>query len=548
MGNHMLPTSYSLKLPALPSLIAMVSKPGLTAEQEDCARLAVSHLENLYHLRTASLAADMSLPLKQCGPLAKAENGPAMVSLRGSGSQRTVKAIDSQLDDTTFLALIKESRVPDISPSNGGYVQWNWNCIVELTKVGHHLDGKRLDGIFAKTFIRRLLVFYRPSSRLFSSIVIDTEHADMYCMVGQQLFQLLVGVQDAAKLLGAGDLLKDLGDNLANPIGVFSRQSLAGTLSQCYFVFLGDMLSVCSGVELLQEHRAVHHLYQLCDMVERPDIMRLILHYFDFLSPGHAQVLAGTLLTSPHQTVRQLALSEIQPLLSATAVRRNPWVVRMLVDQLYDPSAAVAKKALAVLLDVSDDAVALELIVAQHPALLHFGDAGVELLTRFLTLSTGFCFLNSRNFISDELYGWRRHKAKDYARRVEDLLVLSLTNHSKLQQQECHSESNIPLVNSLDAAKIGQLQIPIHFYGELCRLPEGAALLEKDMVVDELCGIVRRAHTVDGSGGKLLALKAALWSLGHIGSTVYGMRLLPPDFMEIVVDLTTTAPMFSIVG
>lgn len=58
--------------------------------------------------------------------------------------------------------------------------------------------------------------------------------AKVFCQVGEQVFQLLVEVEDAGKIFAPGELLKDISDNLAKPTEVLSRESMEKTLSYAY--------------------------------------------------------------------------------------------------------------------------------------------------------------------------------------------------------------------------------------------------------------------------------------------------------------------------
>jgi hypothetical protein len=88
--------------------------------------------------------------------------------------------VEANMDDDTFLFLLRESRVLDVAPGGHGYLQWNLGHVIELTKPAAILDRKRLDGPFAKIFMKRLIGFLKPSSGLFGAVAIDSELADMY--------------------------------------------------------------------------------------------------------------------------------------------------------------------------------------------------------------------------------------------------------------------------------------------------------------------------------------------------------------------------------
>jgi rapamycin-insensitive companion of mTOR len=267
------------------------------------------------------------------------------------------------------------------------------------------------------------------------------------------------------------------------------------------------------------------------------------------LETGHPQIMATILLSSSEEHVRLLALEEFRKLTANPAVRTNTWVVKRLVTQLYDPCPAVARCALSVLLNMSEDRAALQLIIEQEPALIHFGDDGIELLMRFLTVPAGFAFLSQRSFITEELERWFSSKAEDYVRRVENLLGVALSMHCDPNQRACHRLCSITVKSEAEAnTPVDRAFLPVHFYGKLCCLPEGAAQLAQSRHVPKLLDIVRSAQNQELTGSALLRLKAALWSLGHIGSRMHGFVLLPRELFSLLAQLVTSAPVLSVRG
>ena len=240
-----------------------------------------------------------------------------------------------------------------------------------------------------------------------------------------------------------------------------------------------------------------------------------------------------------------MALGKFADLMEQEAVRTNPWVIKSLVAQLYDPSEEVNRLALQILLHAADHRRTLELIIEQQPALLHFGDEGIELLTMFLTHPAGFRFLEEREFIQAELARWQEFKALDYVNRVEQLLAVNLTTHSDPAHAKCHDQCSMKPSGS---GKLGQVKTPIHFFGELCQLPAGAHTLDEADVVGGLCELVYSALDEESSDEQLHSIKAALWSLGHIASSAHGLKLLAPEFFATVTALAESAPVFSVRG
>lgn len=80
------------------------------------------------------------------------------------------------------------------------YTKWNWDTILELLQ-GPLLNPKRLDEVLKSTkFVKRLLSFFRPSKRFFSTIQVSKAASNKFVRVGCALMRTLIGSGEGLSL------------------------------------------------------------------------------------------------------------------------------------------------------------------------------------------------------------------------------------------------------------------------------------------------------------------------------------------------------------
>ncbi len=107
-----------------------------------------------------------------------------------------------------------------------------------------------------------------------------------------------------------------------------------------------------------------------------------------------------------------------------------------------------------------------------------------------------------------------------------------------------------PLTNFLVQAMF--VPMPRHIYGELSRTLEGCAHLNQRNVIADLLNVVHRRTSDDSSRvASSVEMRAALWSLGHIGSSELGYGAIlnaDPMFVEWCLENISSCPNFSLRG
>jgi len=127
-----------------------------------------------------------------------------------------------------------------------------------------------------------------------------------------------------------------------------------------------------------------------------------------------------------------------------------------------------------------------------------------------------------------------------YVYFVEERLAESLTSYQQTGEGEFVRRTNTSLTHPKACF------VPIHFYGQLVQHDEGCALLEKEGHVAKFAEAIR----VDpGTKEKIVSIKAAVWALGHIGSSLGGLNLLlKEEVLGDLMDMAEECPVLSIRG
>lgn len=95
-------------------------------------------------------------------------------------------------------------------------------------------------------------------------------------------------------------------------------------------------------------------------------------------------------MKSPVQHIRLVATRHLETLLSPVPSRLDnggatDWVVRLLVQQLYDSAPEIVRTVVGVLERICQDERTLDQVLALQPALELVGDLGSGLMTRSVT-------------------------------------------------------------------------------------------------------------------------------------------------------------------
>ncbi|XP_030004828.1 rapamycin-insensitive companion of mTOR-like [Sphaeramia orbicularis] len=512
MANTILPHSHSHHLHCLPTLMSMAASFDITPAKRLRASAAVNHLKCFHE---------------------KKKRGPKPYSLyldhilRTSGASHYCRDQHLKLNRDIFIikdtedALMSTLRDSHILNHKDG-LDWNW-CLIGTILKWPHVSLRSNKDEHMHTFVRRLLFFYKPSSKLYGSLELEHPKARQLTVVGCQFIEFLLESEEE----GLGyleDLVRDIVHWLSSCSGLKPDRSLQGnglqtTLSQHYFLFLGTLSANPHGVKMLEKCSVFQCLLNLCSLKNQEhQMLKLTVTTLDYSRDGLARVILSKILTAATDSCRLYATKHLRVLLRANVEFFSNWGIELLVTQLHDRNKTISAEALDILDEACGDKANLHALIEMKPALTHLGDKGVLLLLRFLSIPKGFSYLNERGYITKQMEKWQKEYNLKYVDMIEEQLNEALTTYRKPVNGDNYVR------RSNQRLQRPHVYLPVHLYGQLVHDKTGCQLLDTQNVLLDLSYTVR-SPTLDRWEG-IKQLKAALWALGNIGSSNWGLNLL----------------------
>jgi rapamycin-insensitive companion of mTOR len=255
------------------------------------------------------------------------------------------------------------------------------------------------------------------------------------------------------------------------------------------------------------------------------------------------------ILTNGNTETRLFATQHCLFLLRDMTVGFAEWVVPLLMTQLYDIDVSVRYFAVRVLDEAFDTPENLHVAVSLSPDLSHLIQISSALLIRFISIPRGFELLTG--YVEAEIDWWFEIGCLNYVARLEYDLSTALNSRGK--------EGGVVEAGPVQFTFFGktvdvdewdkECEVPKHFFGELVKTEGGRKLLEKRDYMRYWTGFVSMWGLKNVSGLALRKVKAVLWTLGHIGSSVEGLDLLlEDDLVEAIVNIAHYSEVFSLRG
>ncbi|XP_061624634.1 rapamycin-insensitive companion of mTOR-like isoform X3 [Phyllopteryx taeniolatus] len=524
MANTILPHTHSHHLHCLPTLINMAASFDIPQEKRLRASAAVNNLKR-FHERKKKGFKPHSLYLDHI-----IRKSVSSHSRRESHSrvQRDIYVIKDT--EEALMMNLKDSHILNHKQN----LEWNWLLIGTILKWPNVNLRNNKDEQMHK-FVRRLLYFYKPSSKLYAGLALDHVKARQLTVVGCQFVEFLMDSDED----GQGyleDLVRDMVSWLSSSAGLkpercLQSNGLLTTLSQHYFLFLGTLSAHPQGVKLLEKCGLFQCLLNLCSVKNQDAVLKLAVATLDYSRDGLARVILSKILTAATDTCRLYATKHLRVLLRAGVEFFSSWGMELLVTQLHDHSKAVSMEALDILDEACEDKANLHALIQLKPALSHLGDKGLLLLLRFLSIPKGFSYLNERGYVSKQLDKWQKEYNLKYVDLIEEQLNEALTTYRKPVDGDNYVR------RSNQRLQRPNVYLPVHLYGQLVHDKTGCHLLETQSIVPDLSYTVRSPMLDTWEGIK--QLKAALWALGNIGSSNWGLNLLHEE--NVIPDILTLA-------
>ncbi|CAG8483702.1 13104_t:CDS:10, partial [Acaulospora colombiana] len=440
-----------------------------------------------------------------------------------------------QIDDTHFRNMLLETQVLNTKD----YAKWNWETLLELLQ-GPLLNPRRLEEAIRSKFMKRLLGFFRPTSRRFSEIEKNPEN-DRYIQLGCTLITTLLANTDGVKYLESNKFLRQIADGLnqLDPIHgtfetepLFSKERINNTLTSGYFTMIGVLSKFKDGIKLLEKFKIFNTFYHLSELRSREDLIKAIITNLDYSLDAHPRILIS-------KRVRLYATKHLGLILRTSAKKFNEWGIQLLITQLYDPAMEVCQMAVRVLEETCNHKENIELLVKLRPSLDNLGEVGNPLLLRFLSTSIGFKYLSESNYVEKEMDDWFQSRNQYYVTQLE----VSLANALKLDGDEGRGEDDDKDVKIFDGMS------PAHFYGELTKTEEGCQLLREKEHFREFANFIRD-HGMERRDMAIISkLKSILWAVGNIGASKSGLQFLEEEnIVKDIVSISENSAVLSLKG
>ncbi|TRY71427.1 hypothetical protein DNTS_011668 [Danionella cerebrum] len=511
MANTILPHSHSHHLHCLPTLINMAASFDISQEKRLRASVAVNHLKRFHEKKRSGLK-------------------PYSLYLDHILSRTATSSHKREHHQQALMMYLRDCQIL----SHKQNLDWNWILIITILKWPNVNLKNNKDELMHK-FVRRLLYFYKPSSKLYSALDLDHAKARQLTLAGCQLTQFLLD-SDEDGLVYLEELVKDIFQWLTASSGLKPQRSLQSngllsTLSQHYFLFLGTLSAQSSGVKILEKCGIFQCLLSLCSMKNQDHLLKLTVSTLDYSRDGLARVILSKILTGGTDVCRLYATKHLRLLLRANVEFFSSWGMELLVTQLHDYNKTVSMEALDILDEACEDKANLHALIHLKPALSHLGDQGLLLLLRFLSIPKGFSYLNERGYISKQLEKWQKEYNLKYVDMIEEQLNEALTTYRKPVDGDNYVR------RSNQRFQRPNVFLPVHLYGQLVHDKTGCLLLEAQGVIADLSYTVRSSVLDNWEGIK--QLKAALWALGNIGSSNWGLNLLQEE--NVIPDIVALA-------
>ncbi|XP_050401999.1 rapamycin-insensitive companion of mTOR [Patella vulgata] len=541
LANTLLPPDCATYSHCLPTLIAMASSFDIPLPKRHQASLTVSYLDE-FHILKKRGAIPCSLFLDQllqhAGKFMEYA-GKHWHLRRDKLSEFYFKKIPSE--DLVFQA-IKDTQIL-VTKS---YQSWDLDLISALLKLP---DEKlmRLDDQLYIRFIRQLTVFFKPSSNLFCRIELTSEHCHKICEVGCHLIDFLLKSNQVEAQKQIDEWLTDIAqaiDDVTSPYqdktAALGVASLHQTLGQYYFVFIGKFTATQRGERYLDSSGLYQKLLELISSTSQDVYIKVTISSLNYVRNGTSRVLLSKALTGSNEVARLYATKFLRVLLRTGINGFEVWGLQLLVTQLYDTSQAVAMSALNILDEACDIQVNLQSLVNLRPSFLHLGHKGNMMLCKLLSTERGFKSLMEANFVSNELDKWEKMYNRKYADFVEEQLNEALTTYEKTYHGSFTRRSILKRPKK-------EVFLPSHIYGQLVQHKHGFKILQKQDCIKQYFNYIQSSDLLTDKD--IMNLKTALWAVGNIGTSSYGVAWLDEEsVIPEIIKLAEESGVFSIRG
>lgn len=424
---------------------------------------------------------------------------------------------------------------------------WDWFVVLTILKFPEE-SLEIADDIMAQRFLERLVHVFKPSGRIYSMMKISDDESQEMTLIAFHLVDYLLNSPDQATTSLLFSFLQDINSHLVKVIersniseSLMNPSSLISSCSQTYFLVIGRLSSVKKGNHLLGTSKIYDSFSLVASSASSSDvIIKLVVSSLDYSNSSEGRKILREALVSTSEKASRFCTSFLRIPMRCRLPMFAEWCIPLLVAQMRNQSMAVATEALSVLLEAAEDEEYLRVMANLRHELRQLGFKSDSLAARFLSLPDIFRELANDGTLEREMDKWRRQNNLEFVEVVEERLVESMTTYERT-----YNCSYARRTSRKYARK--DVLVPIHIYGQLVQHDEGIEYLRGEEQLRQYFETVRRADTCTKES--LKATKAALWVVGHVGSTEGGLKiLLEKDVIGHVVRAAETNPVLTLRG
>ncbi|KAJ3140072.1 hypothetical protein HK100_010701 [Physocladia obscura] len=496
-----LPPSYASRIQSMSSLFETASNFSNEVDRH-FATAAFAHIDSFYETASTARFSDVK------------------------------EVVGGQIEDAQFRTIVADAEKNFMRDSG----KWNWDFIQEFLQILLN-NSRRADEVLKTTkILRRLLSFFKPVGSGFGSDM-SQEDVEVLRVTGCNLMRVLLSCNEGVKLLNESKFMAEIAeefnrlDSINGPLpadALFGKNRVQHYSSGIYFNFLSELSNSPSGIGILARYKIFNMYYLITELQSRDDLIKALINAIDFSKDGHERIILSKFMTSSEKDVRFFTTDFVGKLLFSKQSDENTrvWCVELLVTQMYDPVKEIRDKAKLSLDAACELPGVLEAIMVQNPA-YHLDTLTNQIYMRFLRTPHGYAYLQSYDYVQGEMNSWIQFGIFNYVTRVELLL------------------DNVYLKSNEN--EYSSMQFPCHFYGELSKTSKGCAYLKESGHFDLFVRIIRenKQDTISA----VSCLKACLWAVGHIGSSLFGMSfLIDTKIVKNMTEIATNSNVLSLRG
>lgn len=244
-------------------------------------------------------------------------------------------------------------------------LSWNWDIVRSILKSKNDTLLK-LEDSNHRTFVKRLVHFYKPSSNRFSRVEQgnNRKQTNTYTLAGIELLDVLLLAEEVEGSRLTGELLRDIHGHIDVILSaksahdcLFSPHHINNSLCQDYFLFIGHLCQSKKGFNVLEDSGLLSLLHRLVSNTNHDCYIKLVVSCLDYATPGITRQILETVLSSGSESSRLYATQFMVVLLRARVPNFHEWGVSLVLNQLKDNSKSVRLAALNILDEACDEPV-----------------------------------------------------------------------------------------------------------------------------------------------------------------------------------------------